>query len=265
MYIFSIIIVNFNTKNLLKNCLSSIFNNYKSSDFEIIVVDNNSQDSSVTMLKNEFADNKIKLITNNRNIGFGAANNQGATMARGEYLFFLNSDTIIKENILIPLRHFLDSYENIGIIAPKLLLEDGSEQQHAYGGFPTLFSVIADKFKKKKIKNSQPFEADWISGAALIIKRDIFNKINGFDEKFFMYFEDIDLCKRVKDLGYKVMVFPKIAVIHLGGKSLNKFSKRKEYYYKSQDYYYKKHYGNLRMNLMKIFRLPYKLLMLRNS
>ncbi len=254
----SIIIVNFNTRDLLKNCLDSIFNNCQGSDLEIIVVDNNSQDNSVKILQDDFS-NKIKLITNNKNIGFGPANNQGAKYARGKYLFFLNSDTVIKENIFVPLVNFLDKNKKVGIISPKLFLEDGSEQKYAFGKFPTLFSVIIEKFKRTEIKNSEPFEVDWVSGAALIIRKDIFNKINGFDKKYFMYFEDIDLCKRVKDLDYKVKVFPKVTLVHLGGKSLNKFRKKK-YYYKSQDYFYKKHYGQFIMILMKLLRWPYRLL-----
>ncbi len=257
---FSIIIVNYNTKNLTKNCLNSIFANCKSINFEIIVVDNNSQDSSIEMLKKDFGD-KIKLIANNENIGFGPANNQGAKIAKGKYLFFLNSDTIIKSDIFSAIKIFLNSNKDIGVISPKLLLADGSEQERAYGKFPTLFSVIAEKFKRPKIVKNKSLEVDWVSGAALIIRKDIFKRVSGFDEKFFMYFEDIDLCRRVKDFGYKIIVFSEIAVIHLGGKSLNKFSKRKEYYYKSQNYFYKKYYGNLKMNLMRFIRLPYKLLM----
>lgn len=256
--IFSIIIVNFNTKSLTKNCLDSIFFNCLESDFEIIAVDNNSQDGSIEMLKKDFGD-KIKLIANSKNIGFGSANNQAAKIAQGEYLFFLNSDTVVKSDILSPIKQFLSNNKEVGIISPKLLLEDGSEQERAYGEFPNLFNVVAEKFKNQKIEEIKPFEVDWVSGAALIIRKDIFCEINGFDEKFFMYFEDIDLCKRVKDLGFKAVVYPAAPIAHLCGKSIKKFNKRKEYYYKSQDYFYKKHYGKLKMNLMKLMRLPCKI------
>lgn len=176
---------------------------------------------------------------------------------------FLNSDTIIKSDILSPIKQFLNNNKEVGIIGPKLLLEDGSEQERAYGKFPTLFSVVAEKFKNQKIKETKPFEVDWVSGAALIIRKDVFYKIKGFDENFFMYFEDIDLCRRAKNLGFKAVVCPAAPIVHLCGKSIKKFNKRKEYYCKSQDYFYKKHYGELKMNLMKLLRLPYKIFSLK--
>jgi len=259
--VFSIIIVNYNTKNLAKKCLNSIFANCSDSDFEIIVIDNDSRDGSVEMLNNEFGA-KIKLIINKNNIGFGPANNQGARIAQGKYLFFLNSDTLIKENILTPLNSYLKNHEQVAIASPKLLLDNGDEQEYAYGKFPTLFRGIAEKFKKFKIDKKAILEVDWVSGAALIVRKDVFQKVKSFDEKFFMYFEDIDLCKCIKNLNYKIVVFPQVAIIHLGGKSISKFKKRKEYYYKSQNYFYKKHYGRLKMNIMRLIRWPYKIIKL---
>lgn len=257
---FSIIIINFNTKELTRNCLNSILANCRVGDYEIIVVDNNSTDGSVEMLKSKYG-GKIKLIVNQGNAGFGPANNQAARMVQGKYLFFLNSDTIIKKDILIPIKRMFNNKDRIGIIAPKLLLDNENEQEYAHGKFPTLFSIIYEKFKAPElVKSSIPFAVDWVSGAALIIRRSIFNKINGFDENFFMYFEDMDLCKRVKELGYQIIVYPKVFIVHLGGKSISKFAKRKIYYYQSQDYFYKKHFGNVRMEVMKLLRWPYKLL-----
>lgn len=253
---FSIIIVNYNTKELIKNCLDSIFSDCPMSHFEIIVIDNNSQDNSVEMLKKDFGD-KIKLIVNNKNIGFGSANNQAAKIAQGEYLFFLNSDTIVKSDILSPIKQFLDNNKEAAVVSPKLLLEDGSEQERAYGKFPTLFNVVAEKFKNQKIKEIKPFEVDWVSGAALIIRKDIFYKINGFDEKFFMYFEDIDLCKRVKELNYKIIILPSVLVNHLVARSECKVDIRKKIYYKSQEIFFSKHYGGIITHLMKIFRFLY--------
>jgi GT2 family glycosyltransferase len=224
-------------------------------------VDNNSQDGSVEMLKNDFG-SKIKLILNNKNTGFGPANNQGAKLAKGEYLFLLNSDTIIKNNILLELEKFLSENKDVGIVAPKLFLEDGSEQPFAFGDYPRLLSLIFEKFTKAPKYLDNPFEVEWVSGAALVIRKEIFDKVGGFDENFFMYFEDIDLCKRVREAGYKVMVNPLVNLTHLCGKSPARFIKRKSYYYESQDYFYKKHYGSLIMYLMKIIRSPYKILVL---
>jgi len=257
---FSLIIVSFNTKEILKNALSSIFAYCPREMFEVIVIDNNSGDGSAEMLNNFFGD-KIKLIINKHNAGFGAANNLGAKIARGEYLFFLNSDIIAKEDILSGLAKIFESRPEIGILAPRLILPDGSEQKFASGNFPSLADLILGKIKKDAAEKKY-IKIDWVSGAALAIRKNLFDQAGGFDENFFMYFEDIDLCKRVKDISYQVAVLPSITVVHLGGKSLKNDRQRKKYYYVSQDYFYKKHYGKLKLALLRFFRWPYKLIIL---
>ena len=256
---FSIIIVNHNTKELTKNCVNSVLKNRVGGSVEILIVDNASRDGSARMLRKYFK-NKITLIENKENKGFGAANNQGAAAANGKYLFFLNSDTIIKNNMFTELERSFSRDKNIGVVAPKLLLEDGDEQPRAFGDFPNPTNVIFEKFKPPAGYRNNPFEVDWASGAALAVKKSIFERLGGFDEKFFMYFEDVDLCKRIKESGYKILVNPRASLTHLCGKSLSGFSKRKAYYYESQDYFYKKHYGAPQMYLMKIIRWPYKVL-----
>lgn len=258
---FSIIIINYKTKDITKRCLKSILLNCNS-DYEIILVDNNSNDGSVEYLEKEFAD-KVKIIKNETNLGFAKANNIGAKKAQGDYLLFLNSDTILHNDILNDFTSFINkqnNLNNLGIIAPKLILEDSTEQKGAYGNFPNIFNTIFLKFKKKKNVKKKVFEVDWVSGAAFVIKNNIFKKLNGFDESFFMYFEDVDLCKRLKSLSFKVIVNKNIVLTHLGGKSITKSGIRKKYYYNSQDYYFKKHYGIKIMTLMKIIRLPFKLI-----
>jgi len=257
---FSLIIVSFNTKEILKNALSSIFAYCPGEMFEVIVIDNNSGDGSAEMLNNFFGD-KIKLIINKHNAGFGAANNLGAKIARGEYLFFLNSDIIAKEDILSGLAKIFESRPEIGILAPRLILPDGSEQKFASGNFPSLADLILGKIKKDAAEKKY-IKIDWVSGAALAIRKNLFDQAGGFDENFFMYFEDIDLCKRVKDISYQVAVLPSITVVHLGGKSLKNDRQRKKHYYVSQDYFYKKHYGKLKLVLLRFFRWPYKLIIL---
>ncbi|MDD5031952.1 MAG: glycosyltransferase family 2 protein [Patescibacteria group bacterium] len=258
---FSIIIVNFNTRELLKNCLTSIFKSCGRKNFEIIVIDNNSGDGSLEMLEENFG-RQIIIIANKENIGFGAANNLGAKTARGEYLFFLNSDTIIRNDILAPAEKIFSSSKNIGILAPQLILLSGDKQPEAYGRFPNLANLFIRKFRKIFAKENKILPVDWVSGAALFIRKNVFQKISGFDENFFMYFEDIDLCKRVRDINYEVAVLPSISVVHLGGKSLKDNKTRKKYYYFSQDYFYKKHYGKSKLFLLKIIRWPYKLIVL---
>ena len=259
---FSIIIVSYNTKMLLGDCLWSIFGKL-SGDFEVIVVDNASNDGSQEMLKKDFA-GSVKLIESKKNLGFGPANNLAAKQAQGEFLFFLNSDTILKQDILPGLADFLADNKDIGVVTPKLLLTDGREQLYAYGRFPTILNSIIKSAGLVSHNNSW-FTVDWVSGAALIIRRDLFERIGGFDEKYFMYFEDIDLCRAVYNLGFKAAVLPTVSLIHLGGKSLRQFGQRKAFYYQSQNYFYLKHYGWFRAIIMRLIRWPYRFYNLRKK
>jgi GT2 family glycosyltransferase len=248
---FSVIIVNYNTKDLTTACLDSIFQNL-CGDFEVIVVDNNSTDGSADFLKEKF-DSKIKIIPNSINLGFGKANNLAAAKAQGKFLFFLNSDTLIKEDVL---NAFLICLTNpaVGILAPDLILTDGQKQKYASGEFPRFFNLLAGKIGIRKVKG-----LDWVSGAALVVRKEVFDQVGGFDEKYFMYFEDIDFCWSVKLAGYKIELVPTAKVIHLGGKSLSLNKERKKNYYQSQDYFYYKHYGNLARLCLKIMRSFYRL------
>ncbi len=261
MPIFSIIIVSYNTKQLLSELLKSIFTHCNSSHYEVIVVDNDSDDGSVAMLNSEFRD-RIRLLENNKNLGFGAANNQGANVDKGEYLFFLNSDTRFKNDIFKDLADYLDSHRKVGIIAPRLVDNNKNNQPYAFGRFPTTMSAILDKLKSAPAYPVKPQTEDWVSGAAMIIRKNLFEKINGFDEGYFMYFEDIDLCRRVKASGYSIVVYPQAVIMHWGGKSIGKFRQRKLYYYRSQNYYFKKYQGWPGYWVMRIIRWPRKLISL---
>lgn len=263
---FSFIIVSFNTAELTANCLRSLLLNTSRNDREIIVVDNASSDNSRTLLAAEFGEN-IKLIINPANLGFATANNIGARSARGDILFFLNSDTIINSDIIGPLKNVLDNNQKLGIISPVLLLSDGQPQPFAYGYFPDLISVFLQKmYLSDKFKISGKIRlVDWVSGAALIIRKDIFEDIGAWDEKFFLYFEDIDLCRRVKKAGLDVAVIDEIFVTHLGGQSLKTGYERKKQYYLAQDYFFRKNYGSVSALVLKILRWPYKIIKMIRS
>lgn len=259
---FSIIIINYKTPDLTADCLRSLLALGSASDLEIIVIDNASFDNSANLLKDEFGD-KIKLIESERNLGFSGANNLAAKKACGEILLFLNSDTILKEDIFPRLKNLFFRDEKLGAISPTLITLSGNEQEAAYGKFPTLKKLVLRQIvKKDKEEKSDLIETDWISGCAMAIKKKVFDKIKGFDENFFLYYEDVDICKRIKEVGYKVAMDKKSSLVHLGGASLGLNKKRKEYYYASQDYYFKKHYGNLQAAILKVIRLPWKLLKL---
>lgn len=254
----SVIIVNYKTKNITSDCIESMLRFTREIDLEILVVDNNSGEDNVTYLEKKFF-NKVKIIPNKKNIGFGAANNKGIKVASGDIVLFLNSDTIIKDNIFIKI---LENFGNkkVGVVSPLLFNNKGEVQKFSYGKFPTLSKdIFRDNYKFKK-EFSVIIEVDWVSGAAMAVRKNIFEEIGGFDENFFMYFEDIDLCHRIKDKGYDVVVDKDISIVHLGGGSVKKHNERKKMYYKSQNYYYKKHHGLFTMILMKCFRAPYRLI-----
>ncbi len=259
--VFSLIIVNYNTKEFLKNCLNSVLKHSLVGELEIIVVDNNSSDGSVEMIRNDF-NSCVKLIANNRNIGFGPANNQGAKEAAGEFLFFLNSDIIVKENIFTPLKEIFFTQPRLAMTAPRLFLASGKPQPYAFGQFPSLRKLVWQKVSARQnsdlFADNDLYPVDWVSGAAMIVRKSVFNQVGGFDEHFFMYFEDIDLCWRVKRRGWQVAVCPSVSLIHFVGQSAGGFKQRKKYYYQSQDYFFKKHYKQMAMYILKTLRWPYR-------
>lgn len=261
--LFSVIIINYKTQKLTGDCLDGLFalgkkNGFWPNDLEVIVIDNNSADGSAEGLQAKYG-GKIKLIANQKNLGFAGANNQGAAIAQGDFLFFLNSDTIISTDILSDCLELFRQDESLGIISPRLLLPDGSYQQAAFGNFPKLKKLIF-KRQQKKLEpkpDSSYLAVDWVSGCALMIKREAFAALKGWDENFFLYFEDVDLCRRAWQQQYRVAVCLSTSLVHLGGQSLAPSLAKRQVYYHSQDYYFRKHHGRTQVALLKILRLPY--------
>lgn len=237
----SIIIPSWNTKELLKQCLQSL-----KSDFEIIVVDNASTDGSPEMVKKEFP--KVKLVCNKENVGFAGANNQGAKLASGDLLLLLNSDTVIIDDTVKTLAHFINETENTAV-CPLILNEDRSVQKDpCYLRFPSpatalfYYNKILRQISVKIFPSilfsttnfEKPTEIDQLPGAALMIRKEVFEKIGGLDERFPLYFEDTDLSFRLKKKGYKLMVVPEVKIIHFGRKSIDPIIKKggmEKFYY----------------------------------
>ena len=234
----SIIIVNYNTKELTRNCLKSVFEQTKDISFEVIVSDNGSKDGSVEMIKSEFP--QVVLIENNANLGFGAANNRGLKIAKGKYIFYLNSDTVLLNNAL---RIFFDYWENspekekIGALG--CVLQDEKENLiHSGGEFPKYKSICKERFSeaihsyakylllklhlerlyqfsRKDIKSEFviPGEIDYVTGADLFMLNDKFAK---FDERFVLYYEETDLQKNLhSQTGKKSILIDEPKIIHL--------------------------------------------------
>lgn len=254
----SIIIVNYNGCSVTRQCLASIAQHI-AGPVEVIVVDNASSDDSKQVLPGLFPSVRFLWLTDNR--GFGYANNRGAELAQGDVLFFLNNDTILESD---PLGSLIDVFKNdgsSGVVAPKLVNRDGSFQL-SFGEFPDILSEARtrslskdpDALRRLDPKQTAPVRKQWVTGAALLIRRVIFEKLNGFDERYFMYFEDSDLCRRVTDVGAGVWYCPAVSLIHLGGNSYTKKDPRIALEYrKSQMLYYRKHHSLFQRTMLFVF------------
>jgi len=267
----SVIVVNYKTKKITADTISSILADkglsLKAEDdktqIEIILVDNNSEDDSVQFLRKKFR-GKVTFISAKRNIGFGPANNLAANQARGTYLFFLNSDTLVQSNCIQNLTHFLDHNPEYGVVSPTIYLKGLKNIQPAsFGKFPSLSRIIFRTSFMKRPKLNLSFtstETDWVTGAAMMIPKDVYWAVGGFDSRYFMYFEDQDLCADIKKLGYKVAVVHNSSIVHLVGKSMKKGSAKTKIYDLSQEQFYLKHYGWFKTSLMIVLRWPWKLI-----
>jgi GT2 family glycosyltransferase len=217
----SIIIVTWNTADTTLKCIQSIKKNLLNFNYEIIVVDNASTDDTLAKLKKESG---LIVLENKVNLGFGAGNNIGAKIAKGEYLLFLNSDMELVDNKLIEMYKYLIENPDIGIIAPKFLNFDLTEQGSVFPPQTCLnafreFWLGQKAYSKYTPKSNLPLEVFSLSGGAMMVKKSLFNQIGGWDKRYFMYFEDLELCRQVRKLGYKIYYFPECRFIHRHGAS----------------------------------------------
>lgn len=254
----SIIIPNYQSEHYLARCLASLQKHLMLVSHEIIIINNDPE--PITIIA---PTENIHILNAEKNNGFAGACNAAASTALGSVLFFLNPDTeIISGNLAELLTSLQDP--TVGIVSPQLLTTSQDVQPWSAGYEITLQELLRNKFglvRSKKLweKNIQT-QPDWTSGAALAIKRELFDKLGGFDENFFMYFEDVDLCKRVKKEGLQIISLPTIQILHIGGQSASSTREQKKCYYDSQDYYFKKHFGTFQLYLLKILRVFFLLL-----
>lgn len=250
----SIIILSYNTKDLLRSCLQSVFTYTRGVDFEVIVVDNASHDESVGMIKKEFKN--VRVVENEKNVGFSKGNNIGARSAKGEQLLFLNSDIIFTENDVKHMVSYIEKDKKNGVVGAYFRNPDGSHQK-SYGSFYTLPRLFLDLFFGERLgfphNIERPQETDWVSGGCFLIRKDLFEGLGGFDENFFMYVEDMEFCFRIKKKGYRILVVPS-SFIHAGqGSSDRSFAIIQ--IYKSMLYFFKKHNNSLEYAIVKLMLL----------
>lgn len=254
----SVIIVNWNTRDDLRECLRSLHPSlHPGVAMEIIVVDNASWDDSVVMVKREFPD--VKLIENRLNEGFGKAHNRGSHVAQGRYLMLLNTDAKAHPGALKELVDYADAHPDIGIIAPKVLNPDGT-LQYSCRRFPVyeagLFrnTMLGRLFPHNRFvrdylmtdfDHAHTADVDWVSGCAMMIRREMWDKLGGFDERFFMYCEDVDLCWRAHEASWRVVYHPQAVVTHTIGRSTDKAVNAmiRQFHY-SHRLFFQKHYAH---------------------
>lgn len=254
----SIIIVNYNVKEFLKNLLHSIHKATQNLSIEIIVVDNASDDGSLEMIKEKFPD--VILIANEKNFGFGKANNIGLEKARGKYILLINPDTLVSEDTFTKLIKFFNSHPEAGMVGCKILNPDGTLQLACRRSFPgpwtsfTKVTGLSNLFPKSKLfarynltylDENQTYEVDAISGSFMMFRKEVYEKVGGFDEQFFMYGEDLDLCYRVQKAGYKIYYVHTTQIIHYKGESTKRSSlDETRVFYNAMHLFVKKHFAS---------------------
>jgi len=232
----SVVIVNWNTRELLSQCLRSVYETAGDVSLETLVVDNASTDGSVEMVRRMFP--QVRLIENAENVGFARANNQAMAIGQGRYVLLLNSDAVLRPDALQSMCRFMDHHPETGIVGAKLLNPDGTFQA-SYMNFPTIMDEVLlltklsrlfhpSYFPSHSLAGSQEVkEADWVTGACLMIRREALEQVGGLDEEYFMYSEEVDWCWRVKQAGWKVFYTPEAEVLHWGGQSIGQVPLRK--------------------------------------
>jgi GT2 family glycosyltransferase len=261
----SIIVVNWNTRDLLAKCLSCVESTAKNISYETIVVDNASTDGSQDMVRAQFP--AVKLIANTENVGFARANNQGIKIAGGRYVLLLNSDAFVKERTLDHMVAFMDEHPEAGMAGCKLLYEDG-RLQPSCATFPTLatefyIALGLDKlFPKSKVFGkylmtdwdySDTREVDVIMGAFMMVRKTGIDQVGMMDESFFMYSEEVDWCYRFKAAGWKILFTPDVETVHIwGGSSKAVKVETLIRLYRARVQFFRKHYGRLTAFLYKI-------------
>jgi GT2 family glycosyltransferase len=265
-----ILIVSWNVRELLRKCLTSL-ERYPSTTHaqQIIVVDNASSDDTPRMLREQFT--LTHVLANENNRGFTGGNNDGLALSTqltpaADYVLLLNPDTEVTPDALDTLARYMDVHSDVGVVAPRLLYADGSPQS-SRRRFPTLMTAMfestwlqgiapqamLDHYYARDLRDDEINDVDWVVGAAMFVRASAIRQIGALDEKnFFMYSEELDWCRRMKQAGWRVVWHPNATVIHHEGKSSEQVSARRmQYFNTSKVRYFRKHHGAVRANLLR--------------
>jgi GT2 family glycosyltransferase len=260
----TVAIVNYNAEQELARCLTSLLASSGLGSFEILVADNASTDGSLHMLEARFPG--VRVFRSEENVGFARASNLCWREARSSLVLFLNSDTLVPEGALARLVEIARARPEVGVVGPRLRYEDGAIQM-SFGKTLGLGAELMQKCWNTGYRRgrgplrgavekeyARERSVDWVSGACLLTRRDLLETVSGFDENFFMYSEDVDLCLRIRALGATVLYTPDVEVVHLLGRSASRNRERVLFEsHRSRLYFYQKHYGGLRVGLLKLY------------
>ncbi|NOT96501.1 MAG: glycosyltransferase family 2 protein [Nitrospira sp.] len=259
----SIAIVSYNTKDLLLDCLRALHAHTSGIRFDVIVVDNDSRDGTVSAVRDAYP--AITIIANQDNRGFAKAVNQAVAVSRGRHVLLLNSDTLVKDQSLATMVRYLDDHPDVGAVSCKQWTGEGHLNQTCFP-FPsirdhlfysTLFHRVAPSIQAaaaatQAVDCTQSQDVDWANGACLMVRRSLFEQLGGLDESFFMYFEDADLCRRLRQQGYRVRHLAEAAIVHLIGRSSGRDRDALQLVWEfSRIRYVEKHFSPVKRWLMK--------------
>ena len=263
----SVIIVNYNVKYFLEQCLYSVENALLNIDAQIIVIDNNSNDGSKEFFTNKFP--KVNFVWSSENFGFSKANNLGLAQAKGKYILFLNPDTLVAEDCFEKCISFFETHKNVGALGIRMIDGSGKFLKESKRGFPSLFpslfklfaltslfptSKIFARYYLGNLSENENHAVDVLSGAFMFIEKKVLDKIGGFDEDFFMYGEDIDLSYRIQNAGFRNYYFSESTIIHFKGESTKKGNlKYVQLFYGAMNLFLQKHNTSAKSSLYSFF------------
>ena len=260
----SIIVVTYNPGSTIVACISQLPQQINDAPVEVIVVDNASQDGTPRQIADQFP--RVRLLVNSDNPGYGVGNNRGFALSNGQYIVIINPDVVVGRYALEKLVSHLRQHPDIGIIGPKIF--DANKDvtitaRHEYTvgrllakylGLNRLWPyLVYGELGDKSLSTDQPLDVDWLHGSALVIPRAVYEQLNGFDPAFFLFMEDVDICMRAKEIGYRVVYLPSANVSHIGSESVSRFPvTRIRSYHISPLYYFRKRGKHNAVRMLKI-------------
>jgi GT2 family glycosyltransferase len=253
----SIVLVCWNNKKYLEPCLDSLYKDGLQCTYDVVVVDNGSVDGSQEMLREKFP--QVQIIQNDQNVGLGRASNQGIEGTLGKYILLLNNDTVVNGPSFDAMVRFLDDHPDAGAVGGKIFNPDGTVQS-CYNNFSTLTEefLIATRLGElfwdgypANVNDNQLRVVGWISSACLMLRREALSKVGLLDEEYFIYGDEADLQYRLKESGWKVYYLPDSTIVHYGGRSMDRWRRRKMVY-RGKLMFYRKHYGAVRTLVLRV-------------